>query len=418
MEPLDEVVRLAQVTSSTQRWNDSERSAIVKETNRILADPAFSGSKRCQALLRRLVDHAINGDQHGMKERTLGVEVFGRDPDYDTATDPIVRTTANEIRKRLAQSYQNPNGHHEVKIRLIAGAYLPNFEFVQQEHQSDVQDAAPPDGVLKIEESHAALPSTADHAASVSPGAKRITSWPKWAPVAVILVAVICISVAALYLKTTHSKEYLLWKPLLGSGQPLILCISDAVVAANEVPADGEKRKPNPNASMTDAEDAQKITTWLGEHSEQASLRGSSTVNLRDLRQGPVVLIGAFNPWSQMLLSNLRYSSHSDGATHEEWIQDARDPSNRAWKINMYHSDVDYAIVTRFIAPETGRWMLALGGLQPYGTQVAGDFVTDRAFNSALPKGVAANGNFQIVLKTRVIDGSAGSPEVIAFYTW
>ena len=40
-----------------------------------------------------------------MKERTLGVEVFGRPPDYDTNADPVVRVTAAEIRKKIAQFY-------------------------------------------------------------------------------------------------------------------------------------------------------------------------------------------------------------------------------------------------------------------------------------------------------------------------
>jgi len=110
-------------------WSDEQRALILEEMDRLLADPAFKSSKRCHSMLVRLVEYALTGDSHGLKERILGVEVFGRDPNYDSNNDPIVRTTATEIRKRLAQWYQDPNNPHSVRIHLVPGSYLPEFEF-------------------------------------------------------------------------------------------------------------------------------------------------------------------------------------------------------------------------------------------------------------------------------------------------
>ncbi|HEV2175482.1 MAG TPA: hypothetical protein VGR71_18035, partial [Nitrospira sp.] len=110
-----------------------QRTAIWAEADRILADPSFKKSRRCVVLFRRLVEHAIDGgDENGIKERTLGIEVFGREADYDTNTDPIVRMTANEIRKRLAQYYQSSGRNHEVYIGLVPGNYVPRFSFGSQ----------------------------------------------------------------------------------------------------------------------------------------------------------------------------------------------------------------------------------------------------------------------------------------------
>ena len=62
-----------------------------------------------------------------LKERTLGIAVFGREPSYDTSTDPVVRATAGEIRKRIAQYYQESGREHEIRINLSPGSYVPEF---------------------------------------------------------------------------------------------------------------------------------------------------------------------------------------------------------------------------------------------------------------------------------------------------
>jgi hypothetical protein len=341
-----------------------------------------------------------------MKERTLGVEVFGRDPDYDTNSDPVVRTTASEIRKRLAQTYDNPGNHHDVRIRLDAGSYQAKFEFLHPEGKPDVETFRPAEMTIALAD---AKPATVelDH---VSRPVASTASLLKWILIAALVISAWPITLVIRHYGTTHTKDYLVWKPLLDSAQTLMLCSMDAVVNGSG--------SADPNTSIIDAEYAQKITTWLTLHGRQANFRGASAVSLRDLRQGPVVLIGAFNPWSLTLLNNLRYSVHATGETHEAWIQDARDPANRQWKINTEHTDLDYAIITRYFDQETGNWVLELGGLRPYGTQAAGDLLTDPSFIPLLPDGLAAQGNFQIVLKASVINGSAGRPQVLAFYTW
>src|SRR6202012_3508207 len=76
---------------------------------------------------RLVVEPTLAGGAEHIKERTLGIEIFGRDADYDTATDPIVRVTAAEIRKRVAQYYQEPSHSQELPITLPSGSYAPKF---------------------------------------------------------------------------------------------------------------------------------------------------------------------------------------------------------------------------------------------------------------------------------------------------
>ena len=68
--------------------------------------------------------------------RTAGVEVFGRKPDCDNNSDPIVRVTATELRKKLAQYYYEDGHSDEIRIELPPGSYLPRFR------RSPKEDAA------------------------------------------------------------------------------------------------------------------------------------------------------------------------------------------------------------------------------------------------------------------------------------
>jgi hypothetical protein len=93
---------------------------------KLLASNQFCNSRRYPALLRYVVNLALSGNGDQIKERTVGIEVFGRAPDYDTNTDTVVRYTAGEVRKRLALFYQGAPDS-PVQISLSARSYLPEF---------------------------------------------------------------------------------------------------------------------------------------------------------------------------------------------------------------------------------------------------------------------------------------------------
>src|SRR4051794_1794279 len=108
-----------------------QKAAEVRaELERVLGSPLFRSSRRCHSLLRRVIEQTIAGDVDSLKERALGVEVFGRPADYDTSQDPVVRASAGEIRKKLAQYYQEGGHESEVRIELPSGSYLAEFHFI------------------------------------------------------------------------------------------------------------------------------------------------------------------------------------------------------------------------------------------------------------------------------------------------
>ena len=92
----------------------------------ILASDEFSSSRRASELLQHFVERALTGDTARLKERLLGVDIFHRRSDYNTSTDAIVRVTANDVRRRLAQFYSR-HPVQPVRISLPLGSYVPDF---------------------------------------------------------------------------------------------------------------------------------------------------------------------------------------------------------------------------------------------------------------------------------------------------
>jgi hypothetical protein len=100
-----------------------DASAVLAQLERILASSPFRNSKRYPALLRYVVEKHLNDASSELKERTIAIDVFGRDPYYD----PVVRISAGEVRKRLAQYYQETADANELRIELPVGSYHPEF---------------------------------------------------------------------------------------------------------------------------------------------------------------------------------------------------------------------------------------------------------------------------------------------------
>jgi hypothetical protein len=116
------------------------KQSVLAQVERIVASPLFRNSKRYTGLLRYVVEQKLEGRTDVLKERLLGIEVFGREVDYDTNHDPVVRTSAVEIRKRLAQYYDDASHRDELRITLPAGSYTPEFS-IQEENASSRRNA-------------------------------------------------------------------------------------------------------------------------------------------------------------------------------------------------------------------------------------------------------------------------------------
>jgi len=98
---------------------------VTAALDHILSSEAFAHVERPSRFLRHVVEATLRGEQTLLKETLLGIQVFGREPSWDTRIDPIVRQEAARLRKRLARYYETASP--EVRIELPVGTYVPVF---------------------------------------------------------------------------------------------------------------------------------------------------------------------------------------------------------------------------------------------------------------------------------------------------
>ena len=128
--------------SSLQADTMPTAGEVREELGRILADVAFSGSKRFQRFLTFLVEESLAGRGDSLKAYTIAMEVFGRKADFDPQRDPIVRVEAARLRGRLDSYYLANQQACLVRIALPKGGYRPVFSYATPPAETP-QTAAP-----------------------------------------------------------------------------------------------------------------------------------------------------------------------------------------------------------------------------------------------------------------------------------
>jgi Tol biopolymer transport system component len=107
-----------------------EKEAIRDHLRKVLASSEFARSDRAAAFLRYVVLNALDDELESIKERSIGIAVFDRSPDWDPKLDTTVRTEARRVRKKLADFYSSAAGEGEaIRINVPVGSYIPQFSF-------------------------------------------------------------------------------------------------------------------------------------------------------------------------------------------------------------------------------------------------------------------------------------------------
>jgi hypothetical protein len=405
---------------------------VRRQLGRLLASPLFQHSKHYPAFLRYIVNESLEGRGSHLKERALGVDVFSREPNYDTNADPVVRTTACEVRKRIAQYYHESGHDDEVRIDLPSGAYVPEFRFPVAK---PLPPTPRPSALL---EPLPCPPPSAFEAEPVSNS--RIAAYalpPKRRNWVLAAAAVISLCTAGfLWARpwTPASALDRFWSPVVSSQLPVLMCISGVL---NKEPPNSTPTFPATDATVrdmlrwnrvpfSDALALSSLTRFLGSRNLSPHVRLASSLKLQDLRDGPAVLIGAFNNhWTMRLASQMRFSFvHEDPVN---FIQDRRNPLSRKWRndstpdIPLTSLSEDYALISRVIDPTTGQLVVTAAGIMAFGTRAAGEFLTEAAYMEQAVKlapGDWTHKNIQIVISTKIVGENNGPPRVEAAYVW
>lgn len=93
---------------------------------RVTASQAFGRSERAKQFLTFVLDRAASGQEDGIKEYSIAVEVFGRSS-YDPHVDSLVRVEASKLRGLLQRYYETEGRTDPIHITIPKGTYVPQF---------------------------------------------------------------------------------------------------------------------------------------------------------------------------------------------------------------------------------------------------------------------------------------------------
>jgi len=380
----------------------------------VLGSHLFRGSRRCQVLLRHVIEQTLAGETSCLKERTIGIEVFGRSPDYDTSQDPIVRASAAEIRKKLAQYYQELGHESGTRIELLSGSYIAEFQF----NGGGVPAVAPP--------------------------AQRYWIAAGSAVVAAILILALVLSL------WKRSDLDQLWSPLVKASGTVMICMGqpvtynlrsaqaqDAIQYFGPPPQPGAPGRfpireedliilPDRYVALGDAVCLVHLTSLLDKYGKPYRVRGERSTSFADLRDTPVILVAAFdNPWTLRIAGQLRFTFVKDSAHETDMVHDRQHPENTSWKLTgawpNWDIPTDYAIVSRILDTTTDRPVIIAAGITQYGTMAAGEFLSNPEYFADAVRQLRRDWpkkNLQVVLRVPVVNRISGRPRILATEVW
>jgi hypothetical protein len=421
---------------------DADRQAIRQQLECVLESLPFKTSKRCPALLNHVVEKTLQGQSDDVKERTLGIEVFHRDPQYDMNADPVVRLAAGEVRKRLAQYYYHANHRREIRIEMPSGSYVPEFYRPADDDgtPSGSRDALQEPEISNSEELANSTPQPFD---AIGADQSNKSRWRASLPISCLILGLL-VGAATTRMHSgvasapiTALDEF--WRPLISAPGAVWLCLGQAYAERIQLQPNGARNrfdfhynlssdgpKTYPTLNMADTIALANMAGLLQSRNKSYSVHGASETTFSDLASGPSVLIGSFNnDWTIHLSDQLRFHFEMDRDTKEQWIVDREKPNE---KIGIHSFGLDapdtsdaYAIISRVRDPGTGQMVVALAGVSTNGTKAAGTFVSDPDYLEDFAKrapGNWQNGNLQIVISAPIVDGSLGRPHVVSSFVW
>jgi hypothetical protein len=196
-----------------------ELEATHAQIQRILQSKAFRTSEIHRTLLGYLAEKSVSGTADGLKEYTVGLDVFAKPDSYDPRQESTVRMHVARLRQKLGEYYRTEGLEDPILVDLPKGGFKVTFE------PREVRPEAIPEQVITI--------------------AARRLGHKEIALVAGLLIA---LSLAAYFGTRLWQVERTtlqppaewtpelkqLWEPLFSSKRPLIVCLSMPPAGSSE----------------------------------------------------------------------------------------------------------------------------------------------------------------------------------------
>lgn len=411
---------------------------------RILASETFRRADRLKELLTYLAERTANAPEAAMREQDIGAEVYGRERNYDTSHDTIVRVQVAQLRKRLERYYEAEGVAESLLLTIPRGRYQVQWT---PRAAVAVSEVSPPITALEPE---VGLPEQLPEVVTPPhrPGL--------WLGVAVGLIAVVAI---AFLLNRREPKPAAgtavtqLWSQLLVPGRQTHVVLSDpglvqiANVTRQRVPfaelADGrflrriDAFEEGPFRSLlggvmgsqlttlSDVEIVRRITALGLSDPGLLNIVVARDFRVRELNNQNTILVGynVSNPWVDVFSQSMNFVMESGLENNGMSIANRRPQAgeeSRYWLGNprVVNPAQGYAVVAFLPNPAAAGKTLIVSGADVPGTEVAIRFLMNEEQWEPFFRKIAAQGRvpwFEVLLGYRRLSNSAGDLQPVAW---
>jgi len=251
-----------------------EAEATHAQIQRILQSKAFRSSEVHRNLLVYLAEKSLEGAADGLKEYTVGLDVFSKPASFDPRQESAVRMHVGRLRQKLAEYYRTEGAADALIVDLPKGGFKMTFEPRPVSVEREPATHSAHRGVLPLGVALALAILVASFLGFRLWRTERAPEAAKWTP-----------------------ELQQLWAPLLSSNRPLMLCLTTSKESGSTSAGTASgafllgqflaSRKPNIMLTRTDLVSMPEVTM------DNVIFLGSSTGNrqIQALSAGqPIVL--------------------------------------------------------------------------------------------------------------------------------
>jgi hypothetical protein len=375
-------------------------------------------------------------------EQEIGHAVFGRDPDYETSLDNIVRVSATDLRKRIDGYFATEGAEEPLVFEIPRGSYSPVFHWRAPE-----------------------APEKSPDQTAVAPAQPAVPFY-RQLPFLIVSVAAIALAIGCALLwrqnralsQPHHAWDgkpalAALWPRFLASPRPTDVILADTsfgllenithqsftlseylnysymdkIEASNLSPdrkADLRMIIERSHGGIGDFNAAQRI--WaLDPNSPKLSLIFAREYSADLIKRDNVVLIGGqvADPWEDLFYDQMAFTIEYNPALERSYVRNAHPRSNeQAVYPVTFRPDgvVGYGIVAYLPNPSHTAEALIIAGTDSQTTDAAAEFVTSESRLEQLFKTFPARKlpYFEVLLKTSRLSGTPLTEQIVTYRTY
>ena len=376
-----------------------EREALLREVDKIIASPVLRTSASLCKLLRYLTQQSIDQPETPHKEYQIATEVFGRQPDFDSRLDSVVRVQSGRLRSKLAEYYAGPGSKDDLILSIPRGSYALSS------HHRNAAPAAPAEVASPTPNEP-----TDTAAGNLAPMASPRLVHGAWIALAFLAGALVA-SGTLIYIN--HRKETLpdtlqskaspvpaalqtFWSPFVRAREEPFVVFSNSVFVGT---ADTGMRYFDPARDSRDQITEQhyagvgevlgvlKLDRVFHQFARQFHIKRGSSFALDEARDNNLIFVGS--PTENIPLAQIpnthEFVFRRLPAGPSRWDYAVVDLHPGPGKPATYLStprtrpmEVDYAVIALMHGLDRSHWTLILAGTSTVGTLAAIDSVSDK----------------------------------------